>query len=174
MTKSEIEDHILVAIVACLDGIGCDDKYFTTPPGRTRPAAIDDSLRERGITYRPSFWCDQPSSLGQARDFSRFAVGMESAGLIVRIGTTSRCEYLQPTAAGFEASTAAVWRRFKAVPDWQAVGRTLTLVEWSTDELQKKAAELARRYPEDAEYSDVPPKSKRKTSKRGSSMWSAK
>ena len=177
MTKFEIEDHILVAVVACLDGVGSDERYFTTPPGRTRPTPIDDSLRERGVTYRPSFWTDKPSSLGQARDFSRFAVGMETSGLIVRIGTTSRCEYLQPTAEGFELSTAAVWRRFEAVPDWQAVGRALALVEWSTDDLQRKAVELSRRYPVDADYSEVPPKAakpKRKSKKQTSGMWSAK
>ena len=177
MTKFEIEDHILVAVIACLDGVGSDQKYFTAPPGRTGPTTIDDSLREGGIPYRPAFWIDRPSSLGLARDFSRFAVGMEIAGLIVRIGRTTRCEYLQPTVAGFEASTAAVWRRFKAVPDWQAVGRALTLVDWAGDAMKTKASELASRYPADADYSDAPPKAskpKRKTVKHKSGMWSAK
>jgi len=83
-------------------------------------------LRDLGIPYRPDDWFDGPLSWAHRKAYSRAAVRLASAGLVLRITQPKRdrVTHLQLTGAGLRRALRLVGRRADLAAIAEGLGRT--------------------------------------------------
>ena len=112
---------ILAAVLAEVEAL--KDLGRALEEGTSRRLA---ELRDLGIPYRPDDWFGGPLSWACRKAYSRAAVRLEAAGLIVRITQPKRdrVTHLQLTAAGLRRALRLVRRRADPTAVAEGLGRT--------------------------------------------------